>query len=73
MEALKNSPVLFQYQDLSFGFVSFFSPWSIAFINDRLSGLEKNFLNPEGLPGRPLYWYVLYVITTYHPNKLHIK
>lgn len=35
-------------------------PWSIAFINDRLSGLEKNFLNPEGLPGRPLYWHSIF-------------
>ena len=35
------------------------SPWSLSFINDRLTGLEKTFLNPEGLPGRPLYWYVV--------------
>jgi len=35
-------------------------PWSLSFINDRLTGLEKTFLNPEGLPGRPLYWHSIF-------------
>ncbi|XP_074628297.1 putative N-acetylated-alpha-linked acidic dipeptidase isoform X1 [Acropora palmata] len=35
-------------------------PWSLSFINDRLTGLEKNFLNPAGLPGRPLYWHSIF-------------
>ncbi|XP_031556216.1 N-acetylated-alpha-linked acidic dipeptidase 2-like isoform X2 [Actinia tenebrosa] len=29
-------------------------------INDRLMGLEKTFLNPEGLPERPLYWHSIF-------------
>ena len=48
---------LFPFLTRMFLFVP--SPWSVSFINDRLTGLEKTFLNPEGLPGRPLYWYVV--------------
>lgn len=41
-------------------------PWKLSFINDRLTGLEKNFLNSEGLPGRPLYWHSIFAPSLYN-------
>lgn len=52
-EGAKSMQTLMKNVDIS-------DPWSLAFINDRLTGLEKNFLNPEGLPGRPLYWHSIF-------------
>lgn len=40
--------------------VNITEPWALSFINDRLTGLEKNFLNTAGLPGRPLYWHSIF-------------
>lgn len=40
--------------------VNITDPWALSSINDRLTGLEKNFLNTAGLPGRPLYWHSIF-------------
>lgn len=64
MDNLKCLKIHARFIQNSCAFYHFCSPFAIRKVNDQLIQLERAFIDPQGLPGRPLARYLLQ--TTIH-------